>query len=138
VSSLAAALDRARALDDAALAELGLPSRQYGLLALLEHGPVARQHELGAVLGLDRTTTAKLMRRLADRGLVRRAPLPGNSRALLVELTPAGDALRAEAARKLRACDDELLAPLDPAERDRLRTSLDRLVAGTRSPEGAR
>ncbi len=136
--TLATALARARELDDAVLAGLELHGRQYGLLALLEHGPVARQYELGAVLGLDRTTTATLMRRLVDRGLIRRAPLPGNGRVLVLELTAAGDGLRAEAARLLAACDDELLAPLPPDDRDRLRTSLDRLVTGTRSPEGAR
>lgn len=120
---------RAERLDDSELAELVLPGRQYGLLALLENGPVPRQHELGAALGLDRTTTARLVRGLVDRGLVGRSPLPGNGRALVLELTPAGDALRAEAAGRLAASDEEFLSPLSPDERTRLHTVLDRLIA---------
>lgn len=132
----ATAAARARELDDAVPGGLELHGRQYGLRALSEHGPVARRHELGAVLVLDRTTTAKLVRHLVGRGLVRRAPLTGNGR--VPELTAAGDTPRAEAARRLAACDDELPAPLAPEGRDRLHASPDRLVTGTRSPEGAR
>ncbi len=56
------ALLRVQRTGEAALAELSLRGHEYGLLALLENGPVARQHELGAVLGMDRTTTAKVVR----------------------------------------------------------------------------
>jgi len=119
---------RAEHLDERALAEVGLPAREYALLALLEHGPVARQHELGAVIGMDRTTTATLVRHLADRGLVRRTPMPGNSRVLVLELTPEGEALRATGARRLLACEQEFLRPLTPEQRVRLRDALERLL----------
>ncbi len=122
------ALARADAQDAAALAEIDLPVRQYGVLALLQDGPVARQHEFGAALGLDRTTTATLLRRLEDRGLVHRAPLPGNNRTLVLTLTADGERLRAAGARRLEAAEAELLAPLAPADRGRLRTSLARLL----------
>jgi DNA-binding MarR family transcriptional regulator len=125
--SLRLALDRAQALGDAALAELPLPERHYGMLALLRDGPVAGQHEVGAALGLDRTTTATLVRRLVDRGLVRRRPQPGNGRVLVLELTEAGEAMRAAAAGRLRAGEERFLAPLTPAERVRLRRTLVRL-----------
>lgn len=121
---------RAERLDEFELAELTLPGRRYGLLALLENGPVPRQHELGAALGLDRTSTARMVRDLVDRGLVGRSPLPGNGRALVLELTAAGDALRAEAARRLALSDEEFLSPLGPDERTRLRTVLDRMIEG--------
>jgi DNA-binding MarR family transcriptional regulator len=122
------ALARADERDAAALAEIDLPARQYGVLALLQAGPVARQHELGAALGLDRTTTATLLRRLEDRGLVHRAPLPGNNRTLVLTLTAEGERLRAAGARRLEAAQEEFLAPLPPTDRDRLRASLDRLL----------
>jgi DNA-binding MarR family transcriptional regulator len=100
------------------------------VLALLENGPLARQHELGAVLGMDRTTTAKVVRGLVDRGLVVRRPAPDDARALVLALTPAGDRLRAEAAALLERCDDDFLAPLPAAERDRLNAVLRRLASG--------
>lgn len=128
--ALRRALARAEAMGDAALADLGLTARAYGALALLQDGPRARQHEIGAALGLDRTTTASLMRTLADRGLVHRTPMPGNSRTLLLRLTPAGERLRAAGERRLRESEDVLLAPLAPDDRERLHRSLSRLVEG--------
>jgi DNA-binding MarR family transcriptional regulator len=125
---LRSVLCRAEELDAGVLAELDLSARHYALLALLEDGPVARQHELGASIGLDRSTTATLVRRLADRGLVRRTPMPGNNRVLVLELTPAGDALRAAGARRLGESERALLAPLTPDERDQLAHVLDRLL----------
>ncbi len=122
--ALRRALARAEELGDAALAEVGLPARQYGVLALLQDGPLARQHEIGAALGLDRTTTAALMRGMADRGLVHREPQPGNSRTLVLHLTPAGERLRAAGERKLRESEAAFLAPLAPEVREQLRTSL--------------
>jgi DNA-binding MarR family transcriptional regulator len=122
------ALRRADTIDAEALTEFALPPRQYAFLALLENGPVARQHEVGAALGLDRTTTAALVRRLVDRGLVERTPQPGNGRTLVLELTPAGELLRAAGARRLRACEEEILAPLTVVERRQLRGMLGRLA----------
>lgn len=125
---LRSVLCRADRLDERALADVGLPVRHYALLALLEHGPVARQHELGATIGLDRSTTATLVRRLADRGLVRRTPMPGNQRILVLELTREGDALRAAGARRLYESERALLTRLTPDERDQLTHVLDRLL----------
>jgi MarR family transcriptional regulator, lower aerobic nicotinate degradation pathway regulator len=122
------ALLRVQRAGEAALAELSLRDHEYGLLALLENGPVARQHELGAVLGMDRTTTAKVVRSLVGRGLVVRHPAPGDSRALVLTLTPEGDRLRAAAAAALERCDDEFLAPLPTGERERLHATLRRLA----------
>jgi DNA-binding MarR family transcriptional regulator len=115
-------------MGEAALADLGLHGREYGLLALLEPGPATRQHELGAVLGLDRTTTHKLVRGLVARGLVRRRAAPGDARALVLELTPEGERLRAVAAARLEACDEAFLAPLAPEERARVEAALRRLA----------
>lgn len=125
---LRSVLCRAEDLDERALAEVGLPVRHFALLERLAGGPVARQHELGAAIGLDRTTTATLVRRLDDRGLVRRTPMPGNNRVLVLELTPAGATLLASAIRRLAECEQRLLAPLAPEERALLRRALDRLV----------
>jgi DNA-binding MarR family transcriptional regulator len=128
--ALQLALLRAQRMGQAVLDELGLQGREYGLLALLENGPHARQHELGAVLGMDRTTTAKVVRGLVERGLVVRRPAPDDARTLVLALTPAGDRLREEAAIALAECDDAFLAPLPAPERDRLRAALRHLASG--------
>ena len=132
--ALQLALLRAQRMGQAVLDELGLEGREYGLLALLENGPAARQHELGAVLGMDRTTTAKIVRTLVDRGLVVRRPAPHDARALVVALTGEGDRLRDEAAARLRDCDDAFLAPLSTTERNALHVALRLLAAGGEEP----
>lgn len=54
-------------------------------------------------------------RALADPGLVRRTPMPGNDRVLVLERTEAGDALRAAGARHLGDSErDQLRHVLDP------------------------
>lgn len=128
--ALQLALLRAQRMGQAVLDGLALQGREYGLLALLENGPLARQHELGAVLGMDRTTTAKVVRALVERGLVIRRPAPDDARALVLALTPVGDRLRAEAAVRLAECDDAFLAPLPAAERERLHAALRHLASG--------
>lgn len=128
--ALQLALVRAQRMGQAELDVLGLRGREYGLLALLENGPAARQHELGAVLGMDRTTTAKLVRALVDRGLVVRRPAPDDARALVLALTADGDRLRRAAAARLERCDEAFLAPLPAPQRAALHAALRRLADG--------
>lgn len=118
------ALARAQAMGEIALTGLGLTGRQYGLLALLEDRPTVAQHRLGAALGVDRSTTATLAAALARRALVDRHRDPADRRAYVITLTAEGEALRARAAALLEDCDQRFLAPLAPAEKERLRAAL--------------
>lgn len=118
------ALVRAETLGEDALAGLGISGREYGILALLEHGPTSTQRQLGAALGVDRTTTVALLSGLQARGLIVRSRDPANRRAHLVALTDAGDEVRASAAAALTTCDERFLAPLLPDARRQLRVIL--------------
>lgn len=122
------ALNRAETMGEQTLTELGISGREYGVLALLEHGPAAAQHYLGAALGIDRTTTVTLLAGLQARGLISRAPDPANRRAHQVTLTDAGEQLRAQAATALADCDDRFVDPLSPDQRARLRGILRQLL----------
>ena len=122
------ALARAQGMGEQALADLGVSGREYGVLALLEAGAPAAQHHLGAALGIDRTTTVKLVAGLESRGLVRRVRDPDNRRAYTVTLTDLGQTLRARAADVLARCDDAFLAPLSLHEHHQLRINLLRLL----------
>ena len=123
------ALARAEAAGEQALAVLGLSGREYGVLALLEGGPTSAQHQLGALLGVDRTSTVALLAGLQARGLIDRAPDPADRRAHRVALTGSGEALRRRAAAALADCEDRFLAPLVPDERRQLHGALQRLLA---------
>lgn len=90
---------------------------QYGILSTLSVMPTLDQTTLGAELGLDRTTTADVVRRLEDRGLVRRAPDPKDRRIRLVELTSDGRTVVDSLRSSMERSQERLLEPLNPAER---------------------
>jgi DNA-binding MarR family transcriptional regulator len=89
----------ARLLRDAGLH----PGQELVLMALWENGP-QRQVDLVEALESDAGTMTRSIARLENVGLVRRSPSPVDRRAMIVELTEAGRALRA----RVEAAWDEL------------------------------
>lgn len=91
---------------------------QYAILTVLSVLPGLDQTSLGQEVGLDRTTTMDVVRRLEDRGLVERRENPADRRTRHVHLTREGRsvvmALRADMAR----AQERMLAPLKPAQRE--------------------
>ena len=88
------------------------------LFEIGEHGADLR--DLRARLDLDSGYLSRLVRSLADRGLIRLRPLPGDKRVRRAEPTPAG---LAEFRELDRLSDDgaaALLAPLSESQRARL------------------
>ncbi|NRD27523.1 MarR family transcriptional regulator [Frigoribacterium sp. VKM Ac-2836] len=79
------------------LEPLGLTHPQYlVMLALWQHAPLSGR-ELSRLLRLDPGTLSPLLKRLDTQGLVTRRRRVDDERALAIELTPAGVALRREA-----------------------------------------
>lgn len=74
----------------AELADLDLTASEINALANLADGRGRTVSELGAAAGSRPTTMTSVLDRLERRGQVSRGSLPGNRRAVLVELTPAG------------------------------------------------
>jgi DNA-binding MarR family transcriptional regulator len=115
------------------LEPLGLTYPQYlALMALWERAP-RTVGELGQALGLDSGTLTPLLKRLEANGLVARKRAAEDERRVLVELTSAGQQLRARAA----AIPKELLCklPLSGDEVTELRHSLKRLARGLREAD---
>ena len=76
------------------LRELGLrPGQELLLMHLWEVGP-SRQSVLADVFDTDSASMTRTVQRLEHSGYVKRAPDPADGRASLVEVTPAGMALR--------------------------------------------
>jgi DNA-binding MarR family transcriptional regulator len=95
--ALAVASRSVIALYKPVLEPMGLTHPQYlVMLALWEHAPVSGR-ELSRMLQLDPATLSPLLKRLEAAGLVRRERNPDDERALAVELTPEGRALRRKA-----------------------------------------
>jgi len=132
-----AALVRSSFLVNAVYAEssraYGITPQQGQLLCVLMPKPYG-MGELGAVLGLAKSSLTGLVDRTAQRGLVRREPDPEDGRAVRIVLTEEGariaDEFYAETCRRI----DLLPAGLDPAERERLAELLGRVVLDNEVP----
>src|SRR5690349_7764015 len=76
------------------LEPLGLTFPQYLVMLELFEGTPRTIGELGAKLGMDTGTITPLLKRLEASGLVTRTRDSKDERRVLVDLTPAGEALR--------------------------------------------
>jgi len=115
------------------LEPMGLTHPQYlVMLALWEHGSVSVR-ELSHLLQLDPGTLSPLLKRLESAGLVRRERNPNDERALAVELTREGRALRRRALKVPPAVVERL--GMDVDELKALQRRLNRVIdAATRAP----
>jgi DNA-binding MarR family transcriptional regulator len=113
--------------------EYGLTSQQGQLLCVLMAQPYG-MGELGAVLGLAKSSLTGLVDRTQRNGLVQREADRTDSRAVRVALTPRGaklaEAFYAETCRRV----DDLMAGFTAAERDMLAALLGRVVTDNRAP----
>ena len=116
------------------LRDLGLyPGQELMMMRLWDCGAV-RQSELIQSLGLDPSTVTKMLQRMEQCGYVRRSPDPADRRAVLVEATDAGLALRAGVEGAWADLEESTLAGLAPADRAELARLLG-LVGGNLTEE---
>jgi DNA-binding MarR family transcriptional regulator len=106
----------------------GLTMWQYAALTCLARSPAPTQLQLAAAIRYDKTRLIALLDQLERDGLVRREPDPSDRRARIVRITPKGRRRYERAAADIRAMEGELLSPLTAAERDALRSALQKLV----------
>jgi DNA-binding MarR family transcriptional regulator len=113
------------------LEAIGLTHPQYlVMLALWERSP-RTVRDIGDALLLDPATLSPLLKRLEAAGLITRARNARDDRALDIELTAEGRALRAQAEAVPGTIVKRLGLPLD--ELERMRDSLTRLIAAATS-----
>lgn len=127
--ALAAASRSVIALYRPVLAPLGLTHPQYlVMLALWERSP-RRVIDIGAALFLEPATLSPLLKRLETAGLITRARSLSDERALDVELTEAGTALRERALQVPPQIVHRLGLPI--ADLESIRDELSRLIEAT-------
>jgi DNA-binding MarR family transcriptional regulator len=110
------------------LRDSGLTPVQYGLLTALSFRGELDQGSLAEELGLDRTSTAEVLKRLERRKLVTRKPNPRDRRARLARITPRGRSLTAATFPRMQRAQDRMCAPLSQKERDVFMATLSRLI----------
>jgi DNA-binding MarR family transcriptional regulator len=105
-----------RAAVDRVLAPIGLTHAQYSVLASLygqsRTGARPSQRELADVAGLEPIYVSKLVRALAQAGIVVRATHPGDPRAVQLTLTEHGTETAERAIAIVRALQEEVTAPI--------------------------
>ena len=113
--------------------EYGLTQQQGQLLCVLMQKPYG-MGELGAVLGLAKSSLTGLVDRTERNGLVRREPDPRDTRAVHVALTKQGRKLAEEFYAETCRRVDELAAGLSAADRGTLAGLLGRVVLDNKAP----
>jgi DNA-binding MarR family transcriptional regulator len=113
--------------------EYGLTPQQGQLLCVLMGQPYGMS-ELGAILGLAKSSLTGLVDRTERNGLVRREPDQEDTRAVRVALTPHGSRLAAEFYAETCRRIERLPAGLSASERDRLADLLARVVLDNKVP----
>jgi DNA-binding MarR family transcriptional regulator len=108
--------------------DTGLSPYHHAVLIALDDDEHETQGSIADALGFDRGQLVGLLDELEERGLVERRRDPKDRRRQIVSMTAEGR----KALGRLRAValrlEDELLAPLDPAEQRRLHALLLRLA----------
>ena len=117
-----------------ALAALEMRTNEFAVLHhLFQAGPLSQQ-ELGGALRINPSNLVGLLDTLEADGLILRPRDPADRRRHLVGLTPAGHKRLAQAKRAVAQAEHELLAPLDPDERELLHGFLERLAGHSCGP----
>ena len=112
-----------------------LTPMQARLLCILVNGPRGMA-DLARQFGVEKAALTGLVDRAERRGLVRRAAVPGDRRAVHVTLTLDGHRSATEFHAAVTAELNQLLAPLAPAQLDHFRAAMSAIVQAA-GPAGA-
>lgn len=110
------------------LGTVGLTPALFSLLNVIGVREGAIQQELGAAMGIDRTTMVSLVDQLEGAGLAKRQPSAKDRRAREVVITPKGRRLLRRARRLISQAEDDVLAGLTAKQRRDLLTLLRRAL----------
>jgi DNA-binding MarR family transcriptional regulator len=118
-----------RAQAERALASLDLDPKELGALAVLaDEGPLSQQR-LGERQGIDRTTMVAVVDALEAKRLVARRRDPTDRRAYSLQATASGRRVLGQAVEATRGAEEEFLARIPAAERERLKELLRALIS---------
>ena len=118
---------------DRQLADIDVSTGEWAVLSELarsgEDTPLTPSH-LAAAANVAPSSMTHRLDRMVERGLIERAPDPGNRTRVLVRLSDAGYELYAAAIRESDLVEADLLESLTPTEIDQLAELLEKVIAG--------
>jgi DNA-binding MarR family transcriptional regulator len=114
------------------LEQLDLTPRMWGALNVLDAEGAITQGSLCKSVGMDPSSMVSTIDELEAKGLVERRRHPTDRRAHALHMTESGRTTLARGRELARGAQEDLLAPLSPAERAQLHELLLRLALATR------
>jgi DNA-binding MarR family transcriptional regulator len=113
-----------------AMRPLGLGAQQFLVLEQLRALGETSQAELADALAIDRSNLAAIVAELCDLGLAARKRDEVDRRRYVLRLSAKGERLLLRTEGAIAAAEQELLAPLDPEQREQLYNLLRRVADG--------
>lgn len=113
------------------LGDSGVQPRTYAILMALAANDGQSQRELSARLGIHRNVMVSIIDSLEADGLVQRKPNANDRRAFAITLTARARRLLPQLDQAARTLEDAVTTGLSAAERDLLRSLLQRIAIST-------
>lgn len=107
----------------------GLTIQEWRIIAVLGAGPALTAQAVCEATAMDKVTVSRAIRKLDQRGLVKRRRNSADGRASDVTLTEDGESIYAEVAPLALRYEEAMVAGLTKAERDQLMGLLEKLEA---------
>jgi DNA-binding MarR family transcriptional regulator len=111
-----------------AMESLDVTPGRFGVLEVIAANSGLSQSELGALLGIDRSTIVAVIDRLERDGLVRRLPSPNDRRSHALTLSEKGAVTLALLERRVAAHECDIARGLSAEERKTLLALLERVA----------
>jgi DNA-binding MarR family transcriptional regulator len=116
----------------------GITKTQYGILFILNHHPGLSQITVAKLLGLDRSTTNLVAKKLEDAGFVSLNGSPNDLRQRVLNLTAEGRTMFKRLSEPVRRAEENVLAAFNKEEKQQFLKLLDKFMrhfnAETRVP----
>ena len=109
----------------------GLSIPEWRLIAVIAEADGITQQAIGERTRMDKVTVSRAAIALAERGLLDRAPHPGDRRSRLLSLSESGQALYREIAPKALELEARIFARFTPEELAHFTAMLHRIDAAT-------
>jgi DNA-binding MarR family transcriptional regulator len=116
-----------RTLIDRELAEHGITTQQAAVMLVARLAGACSPGHLADPLGTDTAGMTRLVDRLEAKGFLARQTSPRDRRAVLIELTPSGQALGPDLIEAFRRAQERLLEGIEETEVQQFRATLQRL-----------
>lgn len=124
-------LQNSAAIFEQASGDLDITPRQYDYLYVLNQTGEIGQGELGALLGLDRSTNTLVLKILERKGWIERAVVSSDTRRRRIRLSAAGREIYQRARKAARSAQAAIAASLPPEELQVLLALLSKVIRGT-------